>query len=54
MFRITTPDGESIITEQVNYIRVHRNGKTFLLTDKEKAEGVAYHGIPYLFKDNLC
>ena len=50
MFRITTPNG-AIITEKVNYIRVHKNGKTFLLTDAKNAEGVAYHGAPYLYKD---
>lgn len=52
MFRITTPDGD-FITEKVNYIRVHRNGVTFLLTDAKNAEGVAYHGTPYLFKDGV-
>ena len=50
MYRITTPFGDSILTEKVNYIRVHRNG-VYLLTDKDHAEGVAYHGTPYLFKD---
>ena len=50
MFRITTPNGD-FITEKVNYIRVHRNGVTFLLTDEKNAEGVAYHGTPYLYKD---
>ena len=51
MFKIITPAGESILTEKVNYIRVHRNGVTFLLTDAKNAEGVAYHGTPYLYKD---
>ena len=50
MYRITTPSGASILTEKVNYIRVHRNG-VYLLTDVNHAEGVAYHGTPYLFKD---
>ena len=50
MYRITTPSGASILTEKVNYIRVHRNG-VYLLTDINHAEGVAYHGTPYLFKD---
>ena len=50
MYKIITPAGESILTEKVNYIRVHRNG-VYLLTDVNHAEGVAYHGTPYLFKD---
>ena len=50
MYRITTPSGAAILTEKVNYIRVHRNG-VYLLTDVNHAEGVAYHGTPYLFKD---
>lgn len=51
MYKIITPAGESILTEKVNYIRVHKNGVTFLLTEKDKAEGVAFGGTPYLFKD---
>ena len=50
MYRITTPSGASILTEKVNYIRVHKNG-VYLLTDVNHAEGVAHHGTPYLFKD---
>ena len=50
MYRITTPSGESILTEKVNYIRVHKSG-VYLLTDVNHAEGVAYHGTPYLFAD---
>ena len=50
MYRITSPTGETILTEKVNYIRVHRNG-VYLLTDVNHAEGVAHHGTPYLFKD---
>ena len=50
MYRITTPSGASILTEKVNYIRVHRNG-VYLLTDVNHAEGVAHHGTPYLFAD---
>ena len=51
MYKIITPAGESILTEKVNYIRVHNNGVTFILTDQARSEGVAYHGTPYLFKD---
>ena len=50
MYRITTPSGEFIMTEKVNYIRVHKSG-TYLLTDVNHAEGVAHHGTPYLFKE---
>ena len=50
MYRIITPTGETILTEKVNYIRVHKNG-VYLLTDVNHAEGVAYHGTPYLFSD---
>ena len=54
MYRIITPTGETILTEKVNYIRVHKNG-VYLLTDVNRAEGVAYHGTPYLFKDGaMC
>ena len=50
MYKITTPSGASILTEKVNYIRVHKSG-VYLLTDVNHAEGVAHHGTPYLFKD---
>ena len=50
MYRITTPQGETYLTEQVNYIRVHTSG-VYLLTDANHAEGVAYRGTPYLFAD---
>lgn len=48
MYKITTPAGESHLTEKVNYIRVHTSG-VYLLTDVNHAEGVAYQGTPYLF-----
>lgn len=50
MYNITTPAGETYLTEQVNYIRVHTSG-VYLLTDVNHAEGVAYRGTPYLFRD---
>ena len=50
MYRITTPSGKCILTDKVNYIRVHKSG-VYLLTDVNHAEGVAYHGTPYLFSD---
>ena len=50
MYKIRTPTGETFLTEKVNYIRVHKSG-VYLLTDVNHAEGVAYHGTPYLFSD---
>lgn len=50
MYKITTPAGVTFTTEKPNYIRVHKNG-CFILTTRDKAEGVAHHGTPYLFKD---
>ena len=50
MYKVTTPQGETHLTEQVNYIRVHTSG-VYLLTDVNHAEGVAYRGMPYLFAD---
>ena len=50
MYRITTPSGESILTDNVNYIRVHRNG-VFTLTDASLADGVAHNSTPYLYED---
>lgn len=53
MYRLTTPQGESYLTEKVNYIRVHTSG-VYLLTDAGRAEGVAYRGTPYLFSDGAA
>ena len=50
MFRIITPDGTTILTEKPNFIRHYKNG-CFILCAREKAEGVAYAGKPYLFAD---
>ena len=50
MYKIITHTGETHLTEKPNFIRKHENG-CFVLTDKDHAEGVAYHGTPYLFKD---
>ncbi|MEF2658910.1 hypothetical protein [Dysosmobacter sp.] len=41
MYRLTTPQGESYLTEKVNYIRVHTSG-VYLLTDAGRSEGVAF------------
>lgn len=51
MYKITTPTGETYLNEKPNFIRVHPSGNAYLLCEKSKAEGVAYHGTPYLFKD---
>ena len=48
MYKIITHTGETHLTEKPNFIRKHENG-CFVLTDEATAEGVAYHGTPYLF-----
>ena len=54
MYKIITHTGETHLTEKPNFIRKHENG-CFVLTDEATAEGVAYHGTPYLFKDGaMC
>ena len=54
MYKIITHTGETYLTEKPNFIRKHENG-CFVLTDEETAEGVAYNGTPYLFKDGaMC
>ena len=50
MYKIITHTGETHLTEKPNFIRKHKNG-CFVLTDEATAEGVAYHGTPYLFAD---
>ena len=50
MYRITTPTGETHLTEKLTYIRKH-SSNVFLITDQQRAEGVAHQGTPYLFKD---
>lgn len=55
MYKITTPTGEKFLTEKPDYVRVHKNGVTLILTDAARAEGVAYHGTPYFWKDGaMC
>lgn len=51
MYKIITPTGETFLTEKPNFIRVHPSGNAYLLCEKSKAEGIAYHGTPYLFAD---
>ena len=50
MYRITTPTGETHLTEKLTYIRKH-SSNVFLITDQQRAEGVGYHGNFYLFAD---
>ena len=50
MYRITFPNGETAITEKPNFIRKHSNN-CFVLCQREKAEGVAYNGSPFMFSD---
>lgn len=50
MYKIITNTGETHLTEKPNFIRKHENG-CFVLTDEVTAEGVAYHGTPYLYAD---
>ena len=50
MYRITTPSGETHLTEKLTYVRKHSSG-AFLITDQKRAEGVGYQGNFYLFSD---
>ena len=50
MYRITTPTGETHLTEKITYVRQHSSG-VFLITDQRHAEGIGYHGNFYLFAD---
>ena len=50
MYRITTPSGETHLTEKINYVRQHSSG-VFLITDQKRADGVGYQGNFYLFAD---
>lgn len=51
MYKIQTHTGETFLTEKPNFIRVHPSGDAFLLCERHNAEGIAYHGTPYLFKN---
>lgn len=54
MYKIITNTGETHLTEKPTFIRKHENG-CFVLTGVNHAEGVAYHGTPYLFADGaIC
>lgn len=51
MYKITTPTGETHLTERATWIRTHPSGNAYLICERSKAEGIALHGTPYLFKD---
>ena len=54
MYEIRKYGGVIALTEKPNYIRRHADG-FYILCEEEDAEGVAYHGTPYLFDDGaLC
>ena len=50
MYRITTPTGETHLTEKITYVRQHKSG-VFRITDQKRAEGVGYQGNFYPFAD---
>lgn len=50
MYKIITSNNETFITEKITYVRKHKSG-AFLITDKDRAEGVGYHGNFYLFSE---
>ena len=50
MYIITSPAGEKHLTEYVTYIRKHPSG-AYVITDRNNADGVSYHGLFYLFDD---
>lgn len=50
MYKITFPNGTTAVTEKPNFIRKHSNN-CFVLCPREKAEGVAYRGSPFMYSD---
>lgn len=52
MYKITTNTGETFLTEKVTYVRQHKSG-VFLITDQQRAEGINYHGVNYLYADGM-
>ena len=50
MYKIITQNGETFLTEKVTYVRQHKSG-VYLITDQNRAEGINYHGVNYLFED---
>ena len=50
MYKIIFPDGTILNRENPDFIRVHKNG-CYIITTRNKAEGICINGTPYLFKD---
>lgn len=50
MYKISTPTGETFLTEKVTYVRQHKSG-VYLITDQSRAEGVNYHGVNYRYDE---
>ena len=50
MYKITTPTGETFLTEKVTYVRQHKSG-VYLITDQNRAEGVNYRGENYRYDE---
>ena len=54
MYKIIKDGAVLALTESPNYIRLHPDG-FYILCDQSEAQGVAYHGTPYLFADGaIC
>ena len=54
MYEIRKDGGVIALTEKPNYIRRHADG-FYILCEEEDAQGVAYHGTPYMFADGaIC
>ena len=50
MYEIIKDGAVLALTESPNYIRLHPDG-FYILCEQKEAQGVAYHGKPYLFAD---
>ena len=54
MYEIRKDGSVIALTEKPNYIRRHADG-FYILCEEEDAQGVAYHGTPYLFANGtIC
>jgi hypothetical protein len=50
MVKITFPDGQTAITENPTFVRVHKEN-CFIICERDKAEGVVYKGCPFLYAE---
>ena len=50
MFKITKQNGDSFLAEKIEYVR-KIGERTFIRTDKDRAEGVGHSGVFYMFSD---